>query len=113
MINDSLLESDEEENEDNQTSKGRPVAKLHILKNEHMPETGEWMNVRVIVPEHHLGVLYSMCNVFFPPTQNCHSFWEKMFWAGMVALALCPCHLPRCRSGMQPSQSPYTDREVM
>lgn len=67
MINDSLLESDEEENEDNQTSKGRPVAKLHILKNEHVPETGEWMNVRVIVPEHHLGVLYSMCNVFFPP----------------------------------------------
>lgn len=40
MINDSVLESDEEENEPNQTKK-KPVAKLHILKNEHMPETGE------------------------------------------------------------------------
>lgn len=41
MINDSVLESDEEENEPNQTKKNRPVAKLHISKNEHMPETGE------------------------------------------------------------------------
>lgn len=48
LINDSILESDEEEKEDNQTSRGRPVAKLHILKNEHMPETGEWMNIRII-----------------------------------------------------------------
>ena len=56
MINDSLLESNEEENEDDQTSKGNPLAKLHILKNEHMPETGEWMNGRVNVPEHQLCV---------------------------------------------------------
>lgn len=48
LINDSILESDEEENEDIQTSRGRPVAKLHILKNEHMPERGEWMNIRII-----------------------------------------------------------------
>lgn len=41
MINESVLESDEEENEANQPSKGRPVAKLLILKNDHMPETGE------------------------------------------------------------------------
>lgn len=68
MINDSHLESDEEENEDNQTSKGRPVAKLHILKNEHMPETGEWMNVTVIVPYHHLRV--TQCVVcFFPHSE--------------------------------------------
>lgn len=65
IINDSLLESDEEENEDNQPSKGRPVAKLHILKNEHMPETGKWMYVRVIVPEHYLCV--TECVVWFFP----------------------------------------------
>lgn len=56
MMKDSLLESDEEENEDHQTSRGRPVAKLLILKNEHMSETGEWMNVRVIVPELYIYV---------------------------------------------------------
>lgn len=65
MINDSLLESDEEENEDNQTCKGSPVAKLHILKNEHMPETGEWINVRIIAPEHYLCV--TQCVLWFFP----------------------------------------------
>ncbi|XP_076592542.1 uncharacterized protein LOC143324167 isoform X2 [Chaetodon auriga] len=40
MISDSILESDEEENEeDNQPKRGRPLAKLCILKNEHIPET--------------------------------------------------------------------------
>ncbi|XP_034729977.1 mediator of DNA damage checkpoint protein 1 isoform X2 [Etheostoma cragini] len=40
MICDSILESDEEENEEeNKMKKGRPLAKLCILKNEHIPET--------------------------------------------------------------------------
>ncbi|XP_032374480.1 LOW QUALITY PROTEIN: mediator of DNA damage checkpoint protein 1 [Etheostoma spectabile] len=40
MICDSILESDEEENEEENTIKtGRPLAKLCILKNEHIPET--------------------------------------------------------------------------
>ncbi|XP_037639905.1 mediator of DNA damage checkpoint protein 1 isoform X2 [Sebastes umbrosus] len=40
MISDSILESDEEENEEeNENKRGRPLAKLCILKNEHIPET--------------------------------------------------------------------------
>ncbi|XP_073342124.1 mediator of DNA damage checkpoint protein 1 isoform X2 [Pagrus major] len=40
MISDSFLESDEEENEEESENKrGRPLAKLCILKNEHIPET--------------------------------------------------------------------------
>ncbi|XP_070768643.1 mediator of DNA damage checkpoint protein 1 [Enoplosus armatus] len=40
MISDSILESDEEENEEQDENKrGRPLAKLCILKNEHIPET--------------------------------------------------------------------------
>ncbi|XP_040900076.1 mediator of DNA damage checkpoint protein 1 isoform X2 [Toxotes jaculatrix] len=40
MINDSILESDEEENEEeNENKRGRPLAKLCILKNAHFPET--------------------------------------------------------------------------
>ncbi|XP_051261930.1 mediator of DNA damage checkpoint protein 1 [Dicentrarchus labrax] len=40
MISDSILESDEEENEEEgETKRGRPLAKLCILKNEHIPET--------------------------------------------------------------------------
>lgn len=43
MINDSFLDSDEDENEEeNENKRGRPLAKLCILKNEHIPETGEW-----------------------------------------------------------------------
>ncbi|XP_061530339.1 mediator of DNA damage checkpoint protein 1 isoform X2 [Phycodurus eques] len=39
VINDSILETDEEENEEVKTNKGRqPLAKLCILKNEHVPE---------------------------------------------------------------------------
>lgn len=42
MINDSILESDEEENEEeNENKRGQPLAKLCILTNEHIPETGE------------------------------------------------------------------------
>lgn len=44
MISDSILESDEEENEEESENKrGRPLAKLCILKNAHIPETGEWL----------------------------------------------------------------------
>ena len=44
MISDSILESDEEENEEeNENKRGRPLAKLCILKNTHIPETGEWL----------------------------------------------------------------------
>ncbi|XP_042345369.1 mediator of DNA damage checkpoint protein 1 [Plectropomus leopardus] len=39
MISDSILESDEEENEENENKRGRPLAKLCILKNAHIPET--------------------------------------------------------------------------
>uniref|UniRef100_UPI0037E7EC91 mediator of DNA damage checkpoint protein 1 n=1 Tax=Semicossyphus pulcher TaxID=241346 RepID=UPI0037E7EC91 len=40
MINDSILESEDEENEEEKGNKrGRPLAKLCILKNEHIPET--------------------------------------------------------------------------
>uniref|UniRef100_A0A8D0AIX4 Mediator of DNA damage checkpoint protein 1 n=1 Tax=Sander lucioperca TaxID=283035 RepID=A0A8D0AIX4_SANLU len=40
MICDSILESDEEENEEeNKNKRGPPLAKLCILKNEHIPET--------------------------------------------------------------------------
>ncbi|XP_068998531.1 mediator of DNA damage checkpoint protein 1 isoform X2 [Embiotoca jacksoni] len=40
MICDSVLESDENENEEeNDNKRGRPLAKLCILKNEHIPET--------------------------------------------------------------------------
>ncbi|KAK9514021.1 hypothetical protein VZT92_027512 [Zoarces viviparus] len=40
MISDSILESDEEDNkEENENKRGRPLAKLCILKNEHIPET--------------------------------------------------------------------------
>lgn len=51
MISDSILESDEEENEEeNENKRGRPLAKLCILKNEHIPETGEWLPAAVIAP---------------------------------------------------------------
>lgn len=43
MISESFLDSDEDENEEeNEVKRGRPLAKLCILKNEHIPETGEW-----------------------------------------------------------------------
>lgn len=51
MISDSILESDEDENEEEDENKrGRPLAKLCILKNEHIPETGEWFTAAVITP---------------------------------------------------------------
>lgn len=49
MISDSILESDEEENEEeNKDERGQPLAKLCILKNEHIPAAGEWLASVVI-----------------------------------------------------------------
>ena len=49
MISDSFLESDEEENEEEDENKrGPPLAKLCILKNEHVPETGERLTAAFI-----------------------------------------------------------------
>ncbi|XP_011604224.2 mediator of DNA damage checkpoint protein 1 [Takifugu rubripes] len=62
MINDSVLESDEEENEANQPSKGRPVAKLLILKNDHMPET----ELPLFLGENVLGRDGNTCTVPLP-----------------------------------------------
>lgn len=50
MISDSILESDEEENEEEKEDKrGRPLAKLCILKNEHIPETGECFTLLLVL----------------------------------------------------------------
>ncbi|XP_054477540.1 LOW QUALITY PROTEIN: mediator of DNA damage checkpoint protein 1 [Anoplopoma fimbria] len=38
MISDSILEDEEEDKEENENKRGRPLAKLCILKNEHIPE---------------------------------------------------------------------------
>lgn len=42
-ISDSVLKSDESENEEEEEddNRCRPVAKLCILRNEHIPETGD------------------------------------------------------------------------
>lgn len=51
LVSDSILESDEDDNEEEAENKrGRPLAKLCILKNEHIPETGEWFAAAVITP---------------------------------------------------------------
>lgn len=43
MINDSILESDEEENEEeNENKRGKPLASLCVLKNDHIPERGRY-----------------------------------------------------------------------
>lgn len=49
IINDHISESDEEEyEEENEDNRGQPLAKLRILKNEHIPETGEWLTAFLI-----------------------------------------------------------------
>lgn len=52
-ISDSFLESDEEESEEEiETDKGKPLAKLCVLKNPHIPETGEWVTPAAPTPMH-------------------------------------------------------------
>lgn len=44
MMDDSILESedeDEESEEETENKRGKPLAKLCILKNQHLPESGE------------------------------------------------------------------------
>lgn len=47
IIRDPISESDEEECEDNKDERGQTLAKLCILKNDHIPETGEWFTASV------------------------------------------------------------------
>lgn len=62
MINDSILESDEEENEEESKDKrGQPLAKLCILQNEHIPAAGEWQTSAVVTSMCSL-LLHGQCN---------------------------------------------------
>lgn len=49
MINDSILESDDDENEENENKKGRPLAKLCILKNAHITERGKGFTTAAVM----------------------------------------------------------------
>lgn len=101
MISDSFLESDEEENEEkNGNKRGQPLAKLCILKNEHIPETGECFTAAFITTnsssvcitcDQHTLLMYILSSV----TQSCPSFWEKMFWAVTRTPVPCPCWHPQ------------------
>ncbi|TKS82275.1 Mediator of DNA damage checkpoint protein 1 [Collichthys lucidus] len=63
MINDSILESDEEENEEeNENKRGRPLAKLCILKNQHIPEA----ELPLFLGENILGRDPNTCTVPLP-----------------------------------------------
>ncbi|XP_024861524.1 mediator of DNA damage checkpoint protein 1 isoform X2 [Kryptolebias marmoratus] len=62
-ISDSILESDEEENkEENQRKRGRPLAKLCILKNPHLPET----ELPLFLGDNVLGRDPSICSLPLP-----------------------------------------------
>lgn len=44
MISDSILESDEgETEEENENKRGKPLATLCVLKNDHIPESGKFL----------------------------------------------------------------------
>ncbi|XP_070692158.1 mediator of DNA damage checkpoint protein 1 [Pempheris klunzingeri] len=63
MISDSVLDSDEDENEEeNENERGRPLAKLCILKNEHIPET----ELPLFVGDNVLGRDPNTCTLPFP-----------------------------------------------
>lgn len=67
MISDSILESDEEDNEEEiENKRGRPLAKLCILKNKHIPEAGEWLTDVVFTRDLHNLVLLKIA--FISPT---------------------------------------------
>ncbi|KAM4580954.1 mediator of DNA damage checkpoint protein 1 isoform 2-T6 [Odontesthes bonariensis] len=63
VISDSILESDEEQNEEENKNKGsRPMAKLCILKNPHIPET----ELPLFLGDNVLGRDPSTCRLPFP-----------------------------------------------
>ncbi|XP_035528453.1 mediator of DNA damage checkpoint protein 1 [Morone saxatilis] len=63
MISDSILESDEEDSEEESEAKrGRPLAKLCILKNEHIPET----ELPLFLGENVLGRDPNTCTLLLP-----------------------------------------------
>lgn len=125
MISDSILESDEEGYEEkNDNNRGDPLAKLCILKNEHIPETGEWLTAAVIfVWLVNLGhSMPDFCEQalsmhFFKwmlsVTQSCPSFWEIMCWAATPTPAPCPYQHPQYPSSTLPSTSLSTEKEIL
>ncbi|KAI3361170.1 hypothetical protein L3Q82_013366 [Scortum barcoo] len=65
MISDSILESDEDENEDErEDERGRPLAKLCILKNEHIPQT----ELPLFLGDNVLGRDPNTCTLVLPAT---------------------------------------------
>uniref|UniRef100_A0A8C2X3F7 FHA domain-containing protein n=1 Tax=Cyclopterus lumpus TaxID=8103 RepID=A0A8C2X3F7_CYCLU len=65
MTSDSILESVEEENkEENENKKRRPLAKLCILKNEHIPET----ELPLFLGDNVLGRDPNTCNLLLSAT---------------------------------------------
>uniref|UniRef100_A0A8P4KB67 FHA domain-containing protein n=1 Tax=Dicentrarchus labrax TaxID=13489 RepID=A0A8P4KB67_DICLA len=78
MISDSILESDEEENEEEgETKRGRPLAKLCILKNEHIPET----ELPLFLGENVLGRDPNTCTLPLPASSiSKHEEIEALVW---------------------------------
>ncbi|KAM3873257.1 mediator of DNA damage checkpoint protein 1 [Diretmus argenteus] len=63
VIDDSMFESDEEENEEeNGHKRGEPLAKLRVFKNEHMPET----ELPLYLGDNVLGRDPNMCTLLLP-----------------------------------------------
>lgn len=115
MISDSILESDEDETEEeNENKRGKPLAKLCILKNDHIPERGE----RFAAITAMWNVMKRSCFLDFSPSllsllsQNCPSFWEKTCWDVTPTLAPCPCRHPQFQSSTPPSVFLSTGEEV-
>lgn len=79
MINDSFLDSDEDENEEeNENKSRRPLAKLCILKNEHIPETGQWFTALCFA---------NLCTIWL-------TCWTCLCKACILHYSLCPPELP-------------------
>lgn len=113
MISDSILESDEDETEEeNENKRGKPLAKLCILKNDHIPESGEWFAATTAVWK----IMKRSCFLDPPPlsllSQNCPSFWVKTCWDVTPTLAPCPYHHPQYQSSTPPLVFLSTGEEV-
>lgn len=80
VINDSVLESEEEGDEADQPKKAKPVAKLHVLENDHLPATGEWVAAGVATADHHLRG--AECVVWFPLSRTATLFGRECFRPG-------------------------------